>query len=147
MHVLCVVLYGCYVIDDLSFLDFFFLMIRRPPRSTRTDTLFPYTTLFRSQALQDFDEVQVPRIGQNHRRFERFGPGEGAERSPLGRCRFPAINAGGNEGRDAVRLALEDPDTRFVARARYPACDWAADRKSVGEGKSVAVSVGSGWSR
>src|SRR3546814_8583561 len=26
-------------------------MIRRPPRSTRTDTLFPYTTLFRSQAL------------------------------------------------------------------------------------------------
>src|SRR3546814_13412351 len=30
---------------------FFFLMIRRPPRSTRTDTLFPYTTLFRSADL------------------------------------------------------------------------------------------------
>src|SRR3546814_3504836 len=30
-------------------LFFFFLMIRRPPRSTRTDTLFPYTTLFRSE--------------------------------------------------------------------------------------------------
>src|SRR3546814_5356733 len=30
------------------FFFFFFLMIRRPPRSTRTDTLFPYTTLFRS---------------------------------------------------------------------------------------------------
>src|SRR3546814_4898954 len=29
----------------------FFLMIRRPPRSTRTDTLFPYTTLFRSTAM------------------------------------------------------------------------------------------------
>src|SRR3546814_6084252 len=29
---------------------FFLLMIRRPPRSTRTDTLFPYTTLFRSPA-------------------------------------------------------------------------------------------------
>src|SRR3546814_15580525 len=28
----------------------FFVMIRRPPRSTRTDTLFPYTTLFRSGA-------------------------------------------------------------------------------------------------
>src|SRR3546814_12971644 len=28
----------------------FFLMIRRPPRSTRTDTLFPYTSLFRSLA-------------------------------------------------------------------------------------------------
>src|SRR3546814_15012847 len=34
---------------------FFFLMIRRPPRSTRTDTLFPYTTLFRSP-----DPVQAP---------------------------------------------------------------------------------------
>src|SRR3546814_5716548 len=32
----------------LLLLSFFFLMIRRPPRSTRTDTLFPYTTLFRS---------------------------------------------------------------------------------------------------
>src|SRR3546814_8527166 len=31
-----------------TFTFFFFLMIRRPPRSTRTDTLFPYTTLFRS---------------------------------------------------------------------------------------------------
>src|SRR3546814_2636971 len=30
---------------------FFFLMIRRPPRSTRTDTLFPYTTLLRSRRL------------------------------------------------------------------------------------------------
>src|SRR3546814_17160157 len=35
----------CY---SLSISVFFFLMIRRPPRSTRTDTLFPYTTLFRS---------------------------------------------------------------------------------------------------
>src|SRR3546814_10875325 len=34
-----------YLFDDLLV---FFLMIRRPPRSTRTDTLFPYTTLFRS---------------------------------------------------------------------------------------------------
>src|SRR3546814_12618811 len=32
---------------------FFFLMIRRPPRSTRTDTLFPYTTLFRSYPFSD----------------------------------------------------------------------------------------------
>src|SRR3546814_7378599 len=35
----------------LCTLYFFFLMIRRPPRSTRTDTLFPYTTLFRSAAV------------------------------------------------------------------------------------------------
>src|SRR3546814_17536124 len=37
------------LMGSLTFLNmFFFLMIRRPPRSTRTDTLFPYTTLFRS---------------------------------------------------------------------------------------------------
>src|SRR3546814_6095677 len=33
----------------------FFLMIRRPPRSTRTDTLFPYTTLFRSSVFDQGD--------------------------------------------------------------------------------------------
>src|SRR3546814_5150311 len=40
---------------------FFFLMIRRPPRSTRTDTLFPYTTLFRS-AGRLWDESDCRRI-------------------------------------------------------------------------------------
>src|SRR3546814_8878075 len=47
---------------------FFFLMIRRPPRSTRTDTLVPYTTLFLSQAVHQGDiladvagPVPVPR--------------------------------------------------------------------------------------
>src|SRR3546814_12997698 len=35
----------------------FFLMIRRPPRSTRTDTLFPYTTLFRSGGWHAFIPV------------------------------------------------------------------------------------------
>src|SRR3546814_5957532 len=33
---------------------FFFLMIRRPPRSTRTDTLFPYTTLFKGTHMSRF---------------------------------------------------------------------------------------------
>src|SRR3546814_14842409 len=35
-------------VTPISVYLFFFLIIRRPPRSTRTDTLFPYTTLFRS---------------------------------------------------------------------------------------------------
>src|SRR3546814_10875802 len=38
----------CCLSIDFVYLIVFFLMIRRPPRSTRTDTLFPYTTLFRS---------------------------------------------------------------------------------------------------
>src|SRR3546814_19649295 len=44
-------------------LVFFFLMIRRPPRSTLTDTLFPYTTLFRSDrpaALDSFVSIVQP---------------------------------------------------------------------------------------
>src|SRR3546814_18358621 len=39
---------------------FFCLMIRRPPRSTRTDTLFPYTTLFRSRAQAGVPPVSPP---------------------------------------------------------------------------------------
>src|SRR3546814_15005668 len=42
----CVVV-CCVVCSVVLFV--FFLSIRRPPRSTRTDTLFPYTTLFRSE--------------------------------------------------------------------------------------------------
>src|SRR3546814_10726415 len=39
-------------------------MIRRPPRSTRTDTLFPYTTLFRSLR-RDAQVQQMPLVGGN----------------------------------------------------------------------------------
>src|SRR3546814_13734449 len=42
----CVIFTYLFLMHTFSL--FFFLMIRRPPRSTRTDTLFPYTTLFRS---------------------------------------------------------------------------------------------------
>src|SRR3546814_19170925 len=38
-------------------------MIRRPPRSTRTDTLFPYTTLFRSGDYADLVRPNIPEIG------------------------------------------------------------------------------------
>src|SRR3546814_11140746 len=38
-------------------------MLRRPPRSTRTDTLFPYTTLFRAQALNKNDWDNISNVG------------------------------------------------------------------------------------
>src|SRR3546814_7597029 len=44
----------------MSILVFVFLMLRRPPRSTRTDTLFPYTTLFRSS-----DQGYIKREGND----------------------------------------------------------------------------------
>src|SRR3546814_4874775 len=51
-------------------------MIRRPPRSTRTDTLFPYTTLFRSPVPLDAGDVQIE--GRRRRRARR--PMAGARR-------------------------------------------------------------------
>src|SRR3546814_12745730 len=53
--ILVCVVFDVLVYSILEFSFFFFLMIRRPPRSTRTDTLFPYTTLFRSS--ETFDLV------------------------------------------------------------------------------------------
>src|SRR3546814_14981981 len=47
----------------LLFFYIFFLMIPRPPRSTRTDTLFPYTTLFRSQVFAQNRTTQIPASG------------------------------------------------------------------------------------
>src|SRR3546814_2706957 len=55
-------------------------MIRRPPRSTRTDTLFPYTTLFRSTPHRDGGRGRALR-GQRPRRVGRHpGGGGGGQR-------------------------------------------------------------------
>src|SRR3546814_13668179 len=64
MRLLC--FFFCYLIPSILIFFFpfvfFFLMIRRPPRSTRTDTLFPYTTLFRSAGSRR--QGQVGEAGQ-----------------------------------------------------------------------------------
>src|SRR3546814_3404401 len=64
----------------MFFIVFFFLMIRRPPRSTRTDTLFPYTTLFRSLIARDLpiettavsEETKGPRTSAPPQALEGF---------------------------------------------------------------------------
>src|SRR3546814_15151799 len=79
---------------------FFFLMIRRPPRSTRTHTLFPYTTLFRSAA-RDFR-----------------GGGQGGPVDPVHRRdRFHRAQARQCDRRDgkAPRRAIADADGRAGA--------------------------------
>src|SRR3546814_6495685 len=48
---ICCITSWCVSAWCLCVVCFFLLMIQRPPRSTRTDTLFPYTTLFRSPAI------------------------------------------------------------------------------------------------
>src|SRR3546814_20539422 len=48
---------GCFCVCIFMF---FFLMVRRPPRSTRTATLFPYTTLFRSMQRDESMSIRIP---------------------------------------------------------------------------------------
>src|SRR3546814_20771849 len=76
-------------VSDCLYCCFFCLMIRRPPRSTRTDTLFPYTTLFRSvirvqqtaawDRLVVHDENLMSRLAVLQRRANAGRPG--ADRS------------------------------------------------------------------
>src|SRR3546814_2071077 len=47
-------------------------MIRRPPRSTRTDTLFPYTTLFRSQLVSEWPPQLSAADEKGWFRFQRL---------------------------------------------------------------------------
>src|SRR3546814_4933216 len=58
----------------------FFLMIRRPPRSTRTDTLFPYTTLFRSYFIEP--TLAIDRHRDHRRRHPAIRGGKGAADAP-----------------------------------------------------------------
>src|SRR3546814_4981361 len=59
---------------------FFFLMIRRPPRSTRTDTLFPYTTRFRSgEILEDLADDALVGILGDLRRGRGIAPRQRSE--------------------------------------------------------------------
>src|SRR3546814_12476029 len=67
-----------YLVRRLGYYHvFFFLMIRRPPRSTRTDTLFPYTTLFRSLGgrLRRLAGLRVSARSRRARGVDRAGAG------------------------------------------------------------------------
>src|SRR3546814_11471821 len=106
---------------------FFFLMIRRPPRSTRTDTLFPYTTLFRG------DDAGAACLGP--RRILRLrGAGAGL---PAMECHRHALDAG-RTGRVPGPLS-----TRAGTYGGAP----GPDRKSVVSGKRVSVRVDLGGQR
>src|SRR3546814_18988110 len=90
---------------------FIFLMIRRPPRSTRTDTLFPYTTLFRSSA-----DRPHARCGGGYRPHPRRRNGEGRvhRRDPLLQ-RQPGFRPQGF-GTRSFYLPLWDRDVQESAR-------------------------------
>src|SRR3546814_20939461 len=119
-------------------------MIRRPPRSTRTDTLFPYTTLFRSgQALADVDHAGVLAGAHDHLR-----PRGRQGLQPLLRRLVGAVLRP-HDGEDAafpqIRLAPHDVEEQSVffvvaavpapelashGRRRRPPAGWTGNHES-----------------
>src|SRR3546814_7773645 len=94
----------------------FFLMIRRPPRSTRTYTLFPYTTLFRSplavESLGNFDadvRYRVARIRADYFPISNVDLTLDLERSRLALSPLTFDIAGGRMASDIIINARERP--------------------------------------
>src|SRR3546814_15176925 len=105
----CVIL--CVILTSYLYLFVFFLMIRRPPRSTRTDTLFPYTTLFRSQCRRRLCRL-LARAGRG---AARAGAGI-ARRARTRRVRALLPAGGDRRRRHAPRLRGADPLAQQEAR-------------------------------
>src|SRR3546814_4693886 len=105
-------MYSC----SLFRLLFFFLMIRRPPRSTPTDTLFPSTTLFRSAE---------PAARRSAHRLQRQRE---QARGDLFPCRDDDVIFGGVVAR--IRLAAEIDQSVGLARHRRDDDGDLVDRKS-----------------
>src|SRR3546814_15381798 len=76
-------------------------MIRRPPRATRTDTLCPYTTLFRSEQRQSVDRALAL--------IDRRGPRQQHDACRGARHRRPDLGAGGDVIGAVPRRAHADP--------------------------------------
>src|SRR3546814_2890090 len=116
-------------------------MLRRPPRSTRTDTLFPYTTLFRS--LQDSRVarelgLQLPKLIFVASLIREIFQADQRHIETLGRCRI-------RDGDPYVEeAAVQRPHFHdfsvgalpFEARDHDPACRLRSGRKHLGDGSS-----------
>src|SRR3546814_18244951 len=103
-------------------------MIRRPPRSTRTDTLFPYTTLFRSDAVGELARA----LGGHHHEFEAVVDhfqaifhGNAGHNTPGGRSgrRFKGQGTGNSTGSGAGGTSV-GPGNQALAGRSAPAIPW-----------------------
>src|SRR3546814_13834580 len=119
----------------------FFLMIRRPPRSTRTDKLFPYTTLFRSQPPLCVGGCQRNRLGANGETVADIFEIAPHYDATIGQANRRA------DGEAAIgRIGILHGVPRGGQQLVFPAGHGrtTSDRKSVVSGKSVSVRVGFG---
>src|SRR3546814_15003982 len=121
---------------------FFFLMIRRPPRSTRTDTLFPYTTRFRSRYRQG--QATGPRSRQWQPKAESCSP-----HAPLKTDPQQLLRLDRKFHRQLLQHVLRKTinDQRHRRFRVQPPLQGVEDRKSVVSGKSVSVRVDLGGRR
>src|SRR3546814_17280832 len=122
-------------------------MIRRPPRSTRTDTLFPYTTLFRSPIREDFlcvretdmYEVKADALEESFdavlqaEKIAALEADMAALKGQVVAAQRPALDGVKGGSIDPQRAAFVE---RYLRRG--------LDRKSVVSGKRVAVRVDPG---
>src|SRR3546814_20023336 len=119
----------------------FFLMIRRPPRSTRTDTLFPYTTLFRSDRRsfgpggEEGRDADDQGTGEEGRGQEDRRPGVGARTAGVNakpRIRG-AFSRGRATGEQPQENACRSPDdTMALSSASTPLPSPTPDAPRVG---------------
>src|SRR3546814_13863568 len=137
-------------------------MIQRPPRSTRTDTLFPYTTLFRSTAdlrnrpddgddphgrrrLDETPDVSLLHAGGKAQRHANPRRQAGRRRRPAALRPRPA--AGLRAAEEYPRLHPHPPRLYRRRGHRPRHLRLLPDRKSVVSGKSVSVRVDLGGRR
>src|SRR3546814_20555239 len=103
-------------------------MIRRPPGPTRTDTLFPYTTLFRSPARK------CAPLARPHRAADAGAAGHGAQRLRRAIGPVPRHPDEGDAGADHLALGVDPAAPGAAVRDRYaprPRRGRLGDRKSV----------------
>src|SRR3546814_806352 len=84
------VLFYIFLHHSYLYSCFFFLMIRRPPRSTRTDTLFPYTTLVRSGQVQ-FNGIDLGAFTSQMDAHDLYRLGQGIDLSLFMASTWPLI--------------------------------------------------------
>src|SRR3546814_9253559 len=107
-------------------------MIRRPPRSTRTDTLFPYTTLFRSETVEvDVQEAQQ-RFAEHREKYEdQPGDDDGANRHRPALLRARARRQAGIDRRAARWIDDDEQSDEGRDEKIDHGCFGAATRSSM----------------
>src|SRR3546814_5171256 len=103
----------------LSPVVFFFLMIRLPPRSTRTDTLFPYTTLFRSHVRAEFAAAtQMPENQNATGLHPRCQPSAGPGGNQSGRHLAGGVGARSEEHTSELQSLMRNSYAVFCLKKK-----------------------------